>query len=412
MKRIYSSSISFKFWKASASQLLLVLALFLSFLPNLLAEETDERKELVIPVRKPKSLSFGGYLDTYYSHNRNLPQAKEREFTTQAVRNQEFNLNMGHLEAKLEEEKIRGRLAFHWGTSVIANTAAEVTNDRYSNQLSVRNIQEAYGGIRLGKETWLDMGVFFGNIGYESWISQNNVNYTRAMALDYVPYYSSGIRLSHRFNGKWSGQLQILNGWQNITENNRDKAFGSQIQYKILPNLTLTLNQFVGNEAPNSERKQIRLYNNTILEWNLSEHWLLALQADIGAQRSGERFVYEPWLHIYDPSLGTYRETKSRAFRQWYHGTVWLSYKPTPDYRLSVRVERFYDPEQVLAVTGTKNGFLTNGYTLTLDILHFDPAMLRLEYVYRRSMDSVFPYRDGKTSPKEDFVVFAFSMKF
>ncbi|GBF50085.1 outer membrane protein [Leptospira ryugenii] len=370
--------------------------------------QTEAKKENSI---SPSSLKFGAYIDTYYLQNLNRPVVKEREFTTQAVRNQEFNVNMAHVEAKLEEEKYRGRLALHWGTSVVANTASEVNSDRYSNQLSTRNIQEAFAGVKVGKETWLDMGVFFGNIGYESWISQNNINYTRAFALDYVPYYSSGIRLSHRFNQKWSGQLQILNGWQNITETNKDKAFGSQILFKIFPNVTLTLNQFVGNEAPNTERKQIRLYNNTILEWHISEHWLIALQADIGAQRAGERFAYEPWWRAYDPSLSETREERSLAFRQWYHGTLWLSYKISSDYRLSFRVERFYDPKQVLAVSNSPNGFIAYGYTTTFDILSFEPALLRFEYVYRRSMDSIFPYRDAKTSAKEDFFIFAFSLR-
>lgn len=206
--------------------------------------------------------------------------------------------------------------------------------------------------------------------------------------------------------------MQILNGWQNITDNNKDKAFGSQIKYKFSPSFILTLNQFAGNEAPNNERKQIRLYQNTILEWIVSERLSLVGQFDIGAQKAKQRFVYEPWLAVYDPSLGEYKETSSNAFRQWYHGTVWLSYKLTPGYRLSFRIERFYDPLQVMVNTGTQNGFMSNGYTTTFDILKFDPGLLRFEYVYRRSADSVFAYRDKQTSKKEDFFVVAFSMYF
>ncbi|EMJ86368.1 porin [Leptospira meyeri] len=364
------------------------------------------------PVGLPSSIRFGGFIDSYYLYNRNLPKDTERNFTTQGVRNGEFNINLAYIDTKVEEKNYRGRIAFQWGTSVNANYAAESTTEKYSNQNSAKNIQEAFTGFKIGKDTWLDAGIFFGNIGHESWISQNNVNYTRAFALDYVPYYSSGIRLSHKFTEKLSGQLQILNGWQNITDNNKDKAFGSQIKYKFSPSFILTLNQFAGNEAPNNERKQIRLYQNTILEWIVSERLSLVGQFDIGAQKAKQRFVYEPWLAVYDPSLGEYKETSSNAFRQWYHGTVWLSYKLTPGYRLSFRIERFYDPLQVMVNTGTQNGFMSNGYTTTFDILKFDPGLLRIEYVYRRSADSVFAYRDKQTSKKEDFFVVAFSMYF
>ncbi|GBF50210.1 outer membrane protein [Leptospira ryugenii] len=356
-------------------------------------------------------VKFGAFVDTYYSYNNNRPKAKERNYTTQAIRNQEFNINLLHIEASVEEERYRGRIAMHWGTSVIANTAAEVQKDNSSNQVSTRNIQEAFVGVRLFKRTWLDAGVFFGNIGHESWISQNNVNYTRALALDYVPYYSSGVRLQHSVSDKLSFQVQILNGWQNITDNNKDKAFGSQIKYKFTPTLTLTLNQFVGNEAANFERKQYRFYNNTILEWNFFDQWSLAFQFDIGAQKAKESLSYEPWLSQINPSLPIYRSEEAKAYRQWYQGTIWLSYRINEDLRVALRAERMYDPLQVVASTNTRNGFITNGYTATLDILSFDPAMLRIEYVYRRSRDAIFDYQ-SRSSQKEDLVVFAFSMKF
>ncbi|TGM81565.1 porin [Leptospira mtsangambouensis] len=376
------------------------------------SNNSDNKESSLKQKSLPNLIQVGGFIDTYYLYNRNLPKDTERSFATQAVRNNEFNINLAYLEAKVEEKKYRGRVAFQWGTSVNANYSGEITTEKYSNQNSVKNIQEAYVGIKIGKVTWLDAGIFFGNIGHESWISQNNVNYTRAFALDYVPYYSSGVRLIHHFTDKLSGQVQVLNGWQNITDNNKDKSFGSQIKYLFCPNLILTLNQFVGNEAPNNERKQMRYYQNTILEWVLSDDISIVGQFDIGAQKAKERFVYEPWLATYDPSLGEYRETSSNVYRQWYHGTFWVSYKLTPDYRLSFRIERFYDPKQVMVNTGTRNGFMSNGYTMTFDILSYDPGLLRFEYVYRRSADSVFAYHNSSTSKKEDFFLVAFSIKF
>ncbi|MDZ4725397.1 MAG: porin [Leptospira sp.] len=378
------------------------------------ADTIENAKKIPSPQEPilPKSLKFGAFIDSYYLYNNNLPKATERQYTTQAIRNNEFNINLAHIDATIKEDKYRGRLAFQWGTSVNANYAGEITSEKSSNQNTVKHIQEAFVGVKIAKNTWIDAGIFFGNIGHESWISQNNVNYTRAFALDYVPYYSSGVRLTHEFSNRLSVQFQVLNGWQNITENNKDKAIGSQIKFEIVPKLVLTLNQFVGNEAPNNERKQLRLYNNTILEWTALGWLSLAGQFDVGAQKAKQSFIYEPWLKSYDSNLSEYRETRSEVFRQWYHGTIWVSFKLSPDYRLSFRVERFYDPLQVMAVTGTKNGFMSNGYTTTFDILRFDPAMLRLEYVYRRSADSIFEYRNSHTSKKEDFIVAAFTMKF
>ncbi len=361
----------------------------------------------------PKYLKFGAFIDAYYLYNLNLPKGTERKFTTQGVRNNEFNINLAHIDVKVEEDKYRGRIALQWGTSVNSNYAGEISKDVTSNQASVKNLQEANVGFRLSKSTWVDGGIFFGNIGRESWISQQNWNYTRSFASDYVPYYSSGVKLSHEFSNRLSIQLQILNGWQVITDNNRDKSFGSQIKYLFSPKISLTLNQYVGNDAPDHERRQIRFYNNTILEWNVAEWISLAGQFDIGAQKAKQSLVYEPWLQRYNPEFFTspYRDAAATAYKQWYQGTFWISFNLSPDYRLSFRVERMYDPLQVVASTGTRNGFMTNGYTTTFDILSFHPGLLRFEYVYRRSADAVFEYRNSLTSKKEDFLVVAFSMK-
>jgi hypothetical protein len=76
------------------------------------------------------------------------------------------------------------------------------------------------------------------------------------------------------------------------------------------------------------------------------------------------------------PNMGSYIASSkimftSNAFRQWYHGTFWISFKLNPEYRLSFRVERMYDPLQVVAVTNTRNGFMTNGYTTSFDVASF-----------------------------------------
>jgi hypothetical protein len=390
-----------------------IFILFLLLIFPVGAEDNQKPKGLPIEHVLPRSLKFGAFIDTYYLYNNNLPKSSERRYTTQAVRNHEFNVNLLHIDAKVEEEKYRGRIALQWGTSVNTNYANEISRDIGSNQASVKNIQEAHVGFKVAKSTWIDGGIFFGNIGRESWISQANWNYTRAFALDYVPYYSAGVKLSHEFSNKLSIQFQILNGWQMITDNNRDKSFGSQIKYIFTPNLTLTLNQYAGNDAPDYERRQLRLYNNSILEWHALSWISLAGQFDVGAQKAKQSLLYEPWLQAYNPTVFTsaYRDAPATAFRQWYHGTFWISFHLTPDYRLSFRIERFYDPLQVLVSTGTRHGFMSNGYTTTFDVLSFDPGLLRFEYVYRRSADAIFEYRNAQTSKKEDFFVIAFSMK-
>jgi hypothetical protein len=369
----------------------------------------DEAKDKTIVL--PKSLKFGAFVDTYYSHNGNHPNSKERQYTTQAVRNDEFNINLGFIETKWQEDKIRGRLAFQFGTSVNTNYAGEVSKDTSSNQNAVKHIQEAYVGFKLSKDTWVDAGIYLGHIGYESWISSDNWNYTRAMASDYVPYYSSGVRVTTKFTDKFQFQFHVMNGWQNITDLNKDKSLGTQFKYQFTPNFSITANQFVGNEAPDFERKQTRYYNNTFFEWKVLDWLSFVLSGDVGAQKTKESLSYEPWWKEINPILPMYISRESRAFHQWYHGTFWTSVRYEDIFRLSFRIERYYDPKQILVQTYTRNGFLTNGYTITFDLLQWSPGLLRFEAIQRESMDSVFETDQNKRTRVERLFVVAATIR-
>lgn len=348
-------------------------------------KKEDEEPKTGKPVPK-----FGFFTDFYYAHNPYRPSSRDNRYLTQPSRWDEFNVNLAYVDGKIETDRYRGRVAFQFGTSVNANYKNEPNSDQNSNQVSVRNIQEAYAGIRLWKNLWMDAGIYFGNIGLESWISHSNWNYTRALALDYVPYYSSGIRFSYRYSDKLSFQLHLMNGWSNIVETNRDKAIGTQIEYKAADRIKIVHNTFVGNEAPDRERRQTRYYNNLIIQYNFSEFFIVAISGDIGIQRV--------------PDPGT------NAYRQWYIGTFWITWRPADTFRTSVRLERMYDHDQTIIQTGTKNGFLTSGATLTLDYIPDENSMVRLEGRYFRSYDPVFDYHKTK-SKEEKFLVFSVSIK-
>lgn len=333
---------------------------------------------------------FGFFVDSYYAHSPYRPNSRDNKYLTQPARWDEININLAYIDGKVETDRYRGRVAFQFGNSVNANYKNEVNSGKNSNELSVRNIQEAYAGVKLAKNLWLDGGIYFGNIGLESWISHNNWNYSRALALDYVPYYSSGFRLSYQYSEKLSFQLHLMNGWSNITETNRDKAIGTQIDYKVTDKFKITHNTFVGNEAPDNQPRQTRYYNNLILQYHFTKHFIVAGSGDVGIQR------------VPDPGV--------RAYRQWYHATFWITWRPVEEFRTSLRLERMYDPEQTIIQTGTRNGFLTSGATMTFDYIPNENALVRLEGRYFRSYDPVFD-RDKSVSKEEKFIVFAVTIK-
>lgn len=218
--------------------------------PEAKQTDSDSSKELQVEGESEKKpsltskdianlfpLKLGFFVDSYYNASFNRPNSKEASYTTQATRTNEFNINLAYLDANFETNKYRGRFAVQFGTSVAANYVGEGTTGKTSNEFSVRNMQEAYGGIKLGKSTWLDMGIYFGHLGYESWVSHDNFVYTRALSLDNVPYYVSGVRLSGKITDKLKYQLHLDNGYQVVTDNNKDVSGGFRLEWTPLKSL-------------------------------------------------------------------------------------------------------------------------------------------------------------------------------
>jgi hypothetical protein len=225
-----------------------------------------------------------GFLDTFYAFDSNHPEAKKRRFTTQASRHDEPAVNLAYFGATYESKNYHGRFALQAGESVNRNTTQEPNEGKSWGEAGLRNIQEAYLGRKLSSHTWLDGGIYLGHIGAESWISKDNWTYTRALNLDYVPYYSAGIRLTHELNKHESIQFHLMNGWQNMSENNSAKAVGLQFIHAFSDKLKFTYNNFFGDEKIVSNRSRFRAYHNFILRWVLNEKWQFLAAMDFGHQ--------------------------------------------------------------------------------------------------------------------------------
>ena len=275
----------------------------------------------LFPCLATASVSWEGFLDTYYAYGFRENDG-ERKFTTQPLRLNEPNINLAFAGIKLEEKKVRGRIAIQGGNSVEANTEAFETSD-------IRYVQEAYAGMKLG-ETWIDGGIYLGHIGAESWISRDNWTYSRALNLDYVPYYATGIRITHE-----NIQLHLMNGWQNMREDNQAKAGG--LQYVRGP---FVYNNFFGDEEVVSNRPRFRGYHNFILR---NEHVIAAV--DAGHQSQQRNDGTDIWWAVSFTARKLLNETQS----------------------IAVRIEHYVDPHEANVLTGTRGGFEVSSVSANFD---------------------------------------------
>lgn len=316
----------------------------------------------------PDGVTVGAFIDTYYAFDFGEPADGDRRFTTQPARHNEFNVNLVFIEAKLTRDKVRGRLALQAGTSVQSNYAAEPTNGSVSGPTISRHIQEAYAGVRVADGFWIDGGIFFSHIGLESWISRDNPTYTRSLTADYTPYYQTGVRAQWQVSPKVFAQLNVVNGWQIISENNRGKAAGVQVSWTARPNLTLGYANFFGDEQPEGAPDRRRIFNQ------ISAKWVPTQGTDV-------------WLTL---DYGT-QENPAGGNDDWYGGALIARRQFTPTVALSGRLEYYADEDQVVIATGLPTGFKAGAASIGVDVTPAPGLLWRSELRGIDGDDPIFP---------------------
>lgn len=323
-------------------------------------------------------VKFGGFLDTYYAFDFNQPKNHERAFTTQPVKHNEFNINLAYFDATLKKETTRARVALQWGTSVEKNT-------RHEPDESLTIFQEAYVGKRVGEKSWIDGGIFFGNIGAESWISKDNWTYSRALNLDYVPYYSAGVRLEHHLNEEETFQFQVLNGWQIYSENNQSKALA--MQYK---KGAFTYNNFFGDEEVVSPKPRFRGYHNFIFQWLPNDAWGFLGAIDFGHQS----------------------QQTNDGVDGWFATSLTIRRKLNEKESLAFRMEYYADPHQANVLTNTPNGFQVTSASMNYDQKLDENSLWRTELRGYKSKDEIYPEGSHSKNDLDGFIVTSLSFWF
>lgn len=328
----------------------------------------------------PSKITLGAFFDAYYAYDFERPANRNRAFTTQPARHNEFNLNLAFIEAKVSGERVRGRFALQTGTSVQRNYAGEADN-RELAQL----IQEGVVGYRLADHLWIDAGIYLSHIGLESWISRDNWTYTRALCSDFSPYYQSGVKVSWQASPKLALQLHVLNCWQNIAENNNDKALGLQAAFTPSEKFSLVYNNFIGNEQSDSLAARPRFFNDVVLKFSLSKSLQLAGMIDYGLEEKGS----------------------ASGYAAWYAAMLVGRLQVSKTFALTGRLEHYADKHQILVKTGTPHGLQVYGGSLTADVAVAPNLLWRFEGRLLANRDRIYPTADAARFSKADGLLVA-----
>ena len=271
------------------------------------------------------------FFDTYSAYSSNAISGSRRPYSTQATQNNDYHINLGSLGIGYDNKTVRAKVAGQYGDSVDANYASE-------RHAAARFIQESYVGAYVDHDITIDAGVFLSHIGAETWLSKDNLTYTRSLIADQSPYYEAGLRLSRSWGTALTTQMLLVNGWQNISDN-RHPALGALITYKI-NDWTVALNNFLGGED-----RGTRIFHDLNIGKTYKNGLSLLVSFDHGYQSS------------HSVNAGT-----------WWGSSLIIKQRLNDHVALSARVETYQDPNGVIVTSVTGERFRPYGASLGLDV--------------------------------------------
>jgi hypothetical protein len=145
--------------------------------------------------------------------------------------------------------------------------AFDMVHSAESGPSIFRNIEQAFVTYKppRGKGLQLDFGKFVTSAGAEVIETHSNWNYSRSLLFSWaIPYYHFGLRSAVPVGNHFSAGVQLVNGWNNVEDNNTGKTVGLTGAFTT-SKLTWSHNYYVGPEKADINKGLRHLYDTTLL---------------------------------------------------------------------------------------------------------------------------------------------------
>ena len=312
-------------------------------------------------------IDFSGLIDGYYTANFNHPYTSPGVPGTNSLYNfnyqaNQLSLNMAKLTMSHDPDPVGFRVDLGFGKAFDGIHASEPSG---SNGF-LRNIEQAYVSVKSKKGYEADFGQFVTSAGAEVIESKDNWNYSRSILFAWaIPYYHFGLRTIVPVGSHFTTGLQLVNGWNNVEDNNTGKTLG-----------------VVGN------------FTSKKLSWN--NVWYG------GPENTGTN---KGWKNLYDTVVLFTPADKFNAYFNFDYGQNSFPVGPSATWKgvagaakfqmngvwaITPRIEWFKD-DNGFAIGGNPKGQTYDEFTITLEAKAAQGILARLEYRYDWSDQPFFP---------------------
>lgn len=192
------------------------------------------------------SIQVDGFVDGYYGWAFNKVDPQLRNFD---VNHNNFSLNYAEIAVfKAPTDKSRAGFRMDFG----AGDTAELVNLYEPGGTNyLKYVQQAYVSylVPAGKGLTVDFGKFVTPAGAEVIENKDNFNYSRGLLFALaIPYYHMGARVGYAVNDKVSLTGFLVNGWNDVIDNNSAKTVGASLSVKPNAKTGVIVNYLVGKE--------------------------------------------------------------------------------------------------------------------------------------------------------------------
>jgi hypothetical protein len=320
-------------------------------------------------------IDFSGYLDGYYGYNYNRPSnaanGQSNDLYDFNDKTDQFNLAGAVLTLNHNPDPIGVHADLIFGrANDIIHSSTDKSTDNYLEQAYISYAPAKTHGSEF------DFGQFVTSAGAEVIPAMTDWNYSRSLLFAWaIPFYHFGLRTSTPFTKTWTAGLQVVNGWNNVVNDNGGVTVGLTSAL-TKPKYAWDLNYYTGPENYDTQKGYRNLIDTTLL-LTPNAKFNAYINYDYGQNRS--------------PASGSGSTSVSAASDHWSGIAVDAHEQINAKNAVSVRYEYFDDNAGF--ATGTTQDL--QEVTGTYEYKWTEGLLGRLEY--RRDWSNLAFFHKGNT---------------
>ena len=242
------------------------------------AEETKTTLQSILG-----ATTVSGFVDGYYGLDFNHPHTRTTAFRVFDVPTNQFSLNYAKLQLDKSADassRLGYRISFGYGNGINVVNSFEPGGLGFTQYM-----QEAFGTYLapVGKNgLQIDAGKFVTPHGGEVIESKDNWNYTRGILFGFaIPFYHFGVRTKYAWNSKVALTGFVVNGWNNVVDNNSGKTYGVTLNLNPHEKVAIAQNYMAGPEMTDINMHWRQL-SDTVVTINATDKLSFMINYDYG----------------------------------------------------------------------------------------------------------------------------------